>query len=162
MLKIGYNAVYNYVYREKSLIARICSSPISHVLSDIQCTVCRRRQWAAGEESVEEKERKETQEGLGDATVDGGSARVEDVREEDKAITRSLNISDSNLACVRRRVDRVEEEMEDLRNMVKGMTIDGGGQVERAQARTVEEPKSHDGWIRGERRRLAKSAGRGL
>lgn len=105
----------------------------------------RRRQWSVEGESEEEKERKETQEGLGDATVDGGSARVEDVREEDKAITRSLNISDSNLACVRRRVDRVEEEMEDLRNMVKGMTIDGGGQVERAQARTVEEPKSHDG-----------------
>ena len=37
MLKIGYNAVYNYVYREKSLIARICSSPMSHILSDIQC-----------------------------------------------------------------------------------------------------------------------------
>ena len=37
MLKIGYNAVYNYVYREKSLIVRICSSPMSHVLSDIQC-----------------------------------------------------------------------------------------------------------------------------
>ena len=37
MLKIGYNAVYNYVYREKSLIAWICSSPMSHVLSDIQC-----------------------------------------------------------------------------------------------------------------------------
>ena len=39
MLKIGYNAVYNYVYREKSLIARICSSPMSHVLSDIQCSL---------------------------------------------------------------------------------------------------------------------------
>ena len=38
MLKIGYSAVYNYVYREKSLIARICSSPMSHVLSDIQCS----------------------------------------------------------------------------------------------------------------------------
>ena len=38
MLKIGYNAVYNYVYREKSLIAMICSSPMSRVLSDIQCT----------------------------------------------------------------------------------------------------------------------------
>ena len=39
MLKIGYNAVYNYVYRAKSLIARICSSPMPHVLSDIQCSV---------------------------------------------------------------------------------------------------------------------------
>ena len=38
MLKIGYNAVENYVYSAKSLIGWICSSPKSHVLTDIQCS----------------------------------------------------------------------------------------------------------------------------
>ena len=59
-----------------------------------------RRQWVVKEESEEEKGGKEPQEEHGDATVDNGSARVEGVREEDEAITRRLNISDSNLQCV--------------------------------------------------------------
>ena len=93
---------------------------------------------------MEEKERKETQEELREATVDEGSARVEGVGEEDEAIALRLNISESNLACVRHRVDRVEDDVEVLKNRMKGMTIDRGEQVEGAQARIAEELESHD------------------
>ena len=104
----------------------------------------KRRQWAVGEEREEEKDRKETQEELREATVDEGSARVEGVGEEDEAIALRLNISESNLACVRHRVDRVEDDVEVLKNRMKGMTIDRGEQVEGAQARIAEELESHD------------------
>ena len=37
MLKIGYNAVENYVYSAKSRIGRIFSSPKSHAITDLYC-----------------------------------------------------------------------------------------------------------------------------
>ena len=72
------------------------------------------------------------------------SMLVEGVGEEDEAIALRLNISESNLACVRHRVDRVEDDVEVLKNRMKGMTIDRGEQVEGAQARIAEELESHD------------------